>query len=210
MKENCDTNDLVCPWACTNAMLKHYHDTEWGIPVHDDYKMFEYLSLECFQCGLSWNLMLKKRLILRRCFTEFDYDKIASYDETDVNRILKTEGMIRSERKIRAIIHNARCYQSIRKAYGSFCCYIWNYSDGKTILYDGHEHGNFPVSNGLSDKISNDLKKQHGFQYVGTITLYSHLQACGIINDHIKTCPCYQKIINHYPTITKTKDNEVR
>ena len=197
--------DVACSWACANALLQQYHDTEWGIPVHDDRKMFEYLSLECLQCGLSWNLMLKKRSIFQKCFSYFDYDKIATYDENDVKQILITEGMIRSERKIRAIIHNARCYQRIRAAYGSFCNYLWNYSEGKTILYEGHEQGNFPVSNKLSDKISKDLKRQ-GFKYVGTITMYSHLQACGIINDHVKTCPCYQKIVTHYPTVTKLSD----
>lgn len=153
--------------------------------------------------------MLKKRAIFQKVFSNFDYDKIANYGDNDVKRILTTEGMIRAERKIRAIIHNAHCYQKIRETYGSFCDYLWNYSDGKTILYEGHDQGVFPVSNGLSDRISKDLKKR-GFKYVGTITMYSHLQACGIINDHVKTCPCYQAIVTHYPTITKPRDKEVR
>ena len=209
MEEKQSLAKTSCTWAYANALLQHYHDTEWGIPVHDDRKMFEFLSLECFQCGLSWNLMLKKRSILRKCFADFDYDKVANYGEKDVTRILNTEGMIRSERKIRALIHNARCYQKIREAHGSFCHYLWNYSEGKTILYKDHEQGIFPVNNELSDKISRDLKKQ-GFKYVGTITMYSHLQACGIINDHAKTCPCYQKIVEKYPCITEIKDKETR
>ena len=209
MEEKIDINKTSCAWARTNALLQHYHDTEWGIPMHDDYKMFEYLSLECLQCGLSWDLMLKKRAIFRKCFSNFDYDKIANYGEKDVERILNTERMIRSERKIRAIIHNARCYQKIREKHGSFCHYLWAYSEGKTILYTGHEQGIFPVSNGLSDKISRGLRNQ-GFKFVGPITMYSHLQACGIINDHIKTCPCYQKIVENYPCVTKAKDQEVR
>ena len=195
-------------WASTDPLDKIYHDTEWGIPVRDDRHMFEHLTLECLQCGLSWSLMLKKREIFRECFDNFDYDRIAAYDETDVARILNTEGMIRSPRKVNAVINNARCYIQVREEFGSFCDYIWAYSGGKTILYHGHDVGRIPVSNGLSDKISKDLKKR-GFKYVGAITIYSHLQACGIINDHDKDYPCRQKIIGKYPTVNKRRDKEV-
>lgn len=195
-------------WASTDPLDKIYHDTEWGIPVRDDRHMFEHLTLECLQCGLSWSLMLKKREIFRECFDNFDYDRIAAYDETDVARILNTEGMIRSPRKVNAVINNARCYIQVREEFGSFCDYIWAYSGGKTILYHGHDVGRIPVSNGLSDKISKDLKKR-GFKYVGAITIYSHLQACGIINDHDKDCPCRQKIIGKYPTVNKRRDKEM-
>ena len=197
-----------CGWASTDPLDKKYHDTEWGIPVHDDRHMFEHLTLECMQCGLSWELMLKKREIFRECFDNFDYDKIAAYNEADVERILNTEGMIRSLRKVKAIINNARRYQKVRDEFGSFCDYIWAYSGGKTILYQGHDVGRIPVSNALSDKISKDLKKR-GFKYVGAITIYSHLQACGIINDHDKECPCWKKIMSEYPTVTKRRDKEV-
>ena len=105
-----------CTWTNMNAANKIYHDTEWGIPVHDDRQMFEHFTLECMQCGLSWDLMLKKREIFRRCFDNFDYDKVASYDDYDVERILNTEGMIRSPRKVRAVINNARCYQKVLAA----------------------------------------------------------------------------------------------
>lgn len=197
-----------CEWADADPLDKVYHDTEWGIPVHDDRKMFEHLTLECMQCGLSWRLMLKKREIFRKCFDNFDYDKIAGYDGTDVERILKTEGMIRSPRKVEAIINNARCYQKIREEFGSFCNYIWAYSGGKTIVYQGHDTGRIPVSNGLSDTVSRDLKKR-GFKYVGAVTIYSHLQACGIINDHDSSCPCRQKIMEGYPTAVRRKNKEV-
>lgn len=196
-------------WAGMNDAMQTYHDTEWGIPVHDDRKMFEHLMLECLQCGLSWDLMLKKREIFRQCFDQFDYDRIAGYDEADVERILNTEGMIRSPRKIQAVIKNAKCYQAVREEFGSFCDYIWNFSGGKTILYSGHDEGtNIPVSNGLSAAIGKDLKKR-GFRYVGAITIYSHLQACGVINDHDKDCPCYRKIVENYPTVQKRRDQEV-
>lgn len=199
-----------CKWADTNERNKVYHDMEWGIPVHDDRKMFEHLMLECMQCGLSWDLMLRKREIFRRCFDDFDYDKIAAYNEADIERILNTENMIRSPGKIAAIIHNAKCFQGVREECGSFCEYIWNYADHKTILYNGHSKpdGKIPVSNGLSGRISKDLKKR-GFKYVGEVTIYSHLQACGIINDHDETCPCYEKINLENPTVRKRRDKEV-
>ena len=197
-----------CAWADTDPLDKVYHDTEWGVPVHDDRQMFEHLTLECLQCGLSWILMLKKREIFQKCFDNFDFDKIAEYDETDVERILNTEGMIRSPRKVNAIINNARCYKQVREEFGTFCDYIWSYSDGKTILYQGHDKGEIPVSNGLSDRISKDLRKR-GFKYVGAITIYSHLQACGIINDHDKDCPCRKKIIDNNPTVIMSADKEV-
>ncbi len=197
-----------CTWAGMNEANRIYHDTEWGIPVHDDRQMFEHLTLECLQCGLSWDLMLKKRDIFRKCFDNFDFDKVAAYGEEDLERILSTEGMIRSPRKVRAVISNARCYQKVREEAGSFCGYIWNYSGNKTILYAGHGRGRIPVSNGLSAAISKDLKKR-GFKYVGPITIYSHLQACGIINDHDAGCPCRKKILAQYPTARKRRDREV-
>ena len=198
-----------CVWADINDANRQYHDTEWGIPVHDDRQMFEHLTLECLQCGLSWDLMLKKREIFRRCFDNFDYDKIAGYTASDVERIVAEEGMIRSSRKVHAVINNAQCYQKIRGEFGSFCSYIWAYSDGKTILYNGHDTGPIPVSNGLSALISKDLKKR-GFKYVGAVTIYSHLQACGIINDHDKDCPCYHKINALNPTVNKRRDHEAK
>ncbi len=197
-----------CGWAFANETDRFYHDHEWGVPVHDDRQMFEHLTLECLQCGLSWGLMMKKREIFRQCFENFEYDKIAAFGEDDVQRILNTEGMLRSERKIRAVIQNARCYRKIREEFGSFCNYLWGYTNEKTILYDGHADGRIPVSNGLSDRISRDLKKR-GFQFVGPITIYSHLQACGVINDHAGDCPCYQRINENHPTVNREPDQEV-
>ena len=196
-----------CGWNSASEIDRHYHDTEWGIPVHDDRKQFEYLMMEVMQCGLSWELMLRKREIFRQCFDNFDFDKVAADDERDVERIMNTEGMIRSPRKIRAIINNARCFQKIRNLYGSFSNYLWAYSDGKTIIYSSHGGGRIPVSNGLSARISKDLKSK-GFKYLGAVTVYSHLQACGIINDHDTDCPCYKKINGSFPTITKLDDQD--
>ena len=191
-----------CNWGYTSDTNKKYHDTEWGIPLHDDRVQFEYLMLEVMQCGLSWDLIVNKRSVFRQCFDDFDYDKIAAYTDENVKRILDTPKMIKSPRKITAIINNARQFQKIRKEFGSFDSYLWGFCGGKTILYDKHEEGFIPVSNGLSDKISRDLKKR-GFKFLGTVVIYSHLQACGIINDHDKNCPRYQYIVKNYPTIRK-------
>ena len=187
-----------CPWCLINELEIKYHDEEWGVPVHDDQKQFEYLMMEVMQCGLSWDTVLKKREIFRACFDGFDFDKIAAYREADVERIMNTTGMIRSRRKIEAVIGNARIVQQIREDFGSFSDYLWGYTGGKTLLYKGHETGNVPASNALSEKISKDLKKR-GMKYLGPVTVYAHLQACGIINDHQKDCDCYRRLIEEYP-----------
>lgn len=198
-----------CGWAAASALDRAYHDTEWGVPVHDDTKQFEYLSLEVMQCGLSWELMLLRREVFRRCFDGFDFEKIANYGEDDVARILSTENMIRSERKVRAIVNNAQKFLEVRDAFGSFSAYLWAYSGGKTILYEGHADGEVPVSNALSERISRDLKRR-GFKYLGPIVIYSHLQACGIINDHSTDCPCHHKIVESYPTVKLPREGEKR
>ena len=193
-----------CNWDLTSEENKRYHDREWGRPLHDDKAQFEFLSMEVMQCGLSWGLMIKKREIFRQCFDGFDFEKIAGYDEEDVKKIMDTPGMIRSERKIRAIINNARCFIKIREEQGSFSSFIWDFCGGRTILYNKHAEGYIPASNALSEALSRELKKK-GFKYVGAVTIYSHLQACGIINDHDKSCPCFKEINENYPTVKKRR-----
>ena len=195
-----------CPWCMINDRETKYHDNEWGVPIHNDIKQFEYLMLEVMQCGLSWDTVLKKREIFRGCFDGFDFDKIAAYTERDIERILSTEGVIRSRRKIEAVVNNARCFQRIREEFGSFSEYLWGWTGGKTLLYKGHELGDIPASNPLSERIGKDLKKR-GMKYLGGVTVYSHLQACGIINDHLRDCHCYKKLIKQYPVRTVTPDN---
>lgn len=196
-----------CGWCLINEREIKYHDEEWGVPVHDDRKQCEYLMMEVMQCGLSWDIVLKKREIFRSCFHNFDYDTIASYGEDDILRIMNTEGMIRSRRKIEAVISNARLFQKIREEFGSFCNYLWGYSDGKMILYSGHEKGMVPAANGLSNRIAKDLKKR-GFKYLGSVTVYAHLQASGLVNDHWEGCLCYKKLITQYPTVHMERDQE--
>ena len=191
-----------CTWCLCNEKMKKFHDEEWGVPLHDDHRQFEFLMMEVMQCGLNWNMMIQKREIFRQCFDGFDYDKIASYEEEDIERILSCEGMIKSRRKVEAVIHNARCFQKVRQEYGSFSSYIWGFSGGKTILYAGHQKGKIPAQNALSQQLSQDLRKR-GFKYLGPVTVYSHLQACGVINDHVEGCFRYHDLIEHYPTVKK-------
>ena len=186
---------------------KPYHDKEWGVPVHSDRKQFEFLSLEVMQCGLNWGLMLKKREVFRMCFDRYDFTRIADYSDADFDRILAAPGMIRSPRKIAAIISNAQSFLRIRNEFGTFSRYIWDFCGGKTILYKGHETGNIPVSNGLSSRLSEDLRAR-GFKFLGPVVVYSHLQACGVVNDHSERCPCYAKIVAKHPTIRKRRDAE--
>lgn len=196
-----------CDWAGESDLLRAYHDEEWGIPVHEDRKQFEYLMLEVMQCGLNFPMMLKKREIFRSCFDGFDFDRVAAYDGQDIQRIMDTPGMIRSRRKIEAVIQNARCVQRIRAEHGSFSDWLWQYTGGQTILYHAHEHGYIPAANGLSARISRDLKAR-GFKYLGPVTVYSHLQACGMINDHDESCPCRQRIISRWPTVPRRREQE--
>ena len=197
-----------CAWANpANERYIRYHDEEWGVPVHDDQKQFEFLMMEVMQCGLNWNMMIQKRDIFKSCFDNFNFDKVAAYGEEEIQRILETEGMIRSRRKIEAVIHNARCFQEIRREFGSFSDYIWGFTKGKTYLYTGHQKGQIPARNGLSDRISKDLKKR-GLKYMGSVTVYSHLQACGIINDHMESCFRYGELLEVTDSVHKRRDYE--
>ena len=182
----------TCEWP-TTPLYQAYHDHEWGRSIHDDRLQFEHLCLESLQCGLSWLTILNKRDIIRGCFDHFDIDTVASYGESDVERILQTEGMLKSRPKIEAIINNASAFKGIQDEFGSFCNYIWAFTDNKTIIYESHPDGHVPAKNGLSARISKDLKKR-GFKFVGPVTIYSHLQASGLINDHGNDCPCFSEI----------------
>ena len=182
----------TCEWP-TTPLYQVYHDHEWGRPIHDDRLQFEHLCLESLQCGLSWLTILNKRDIIRGCFNHFDIDVVAAYGESDIEWIMETEGMLKSRPKIEAIINNASAFKRIQDEFGSFCKYIWAFTDNKTIIYESHPDGHVPAKNGLSTRISKDLKKR-GFKFVGPVTIYSHLQASGLINDHGKDCPCFDEI----------------
>ena len=174
-----------CFWVDEKSEIYvKYHDEEWGVPKYDDRDLFELLILESFQAGLSWITVLKKREAFRKAFDNFDVVKVANYDDKKVEELLSNEGIIRSRGKIRASINNAKIFIEIQKEYGSFSNYIWGFTDNKVIKLDSDT---LPVSTPLSDKISKDLKKR-GMKYVGTVIVYSYLQAIGIVDDHEKGC----------------------
>ena len=180
-------NKNRCGWAKGEKDIL-YHDTEWGVPSHDDGYIFEMLILEGFQAGLSWNTILQKRENFRKAFDNFDYRKIAEYDETKLNELLKNEGIIRNRLKINSTVTNARAFMKIQEEFGSFAKYIWNFTDNKRIINKWKELSEVPATSELSDKISKDLKKR-GFKFVGSTIIYSFLQAIGIIDDHLISCP---------------------
>lgn len=182
-----------CRWCRDGGLNEAYHDAEWGVPLHDDVRQFEFISLEVMQCGLSWTLMLKKREIFRKCFADFDFEKISKFTEEDIIMIMSTDGMIRSRRKIEAVINNARAFMEIRREFGSFSDYLWGFTDNRSLVYLKHQRGEWRDHNDLSDEISRDLKKR-GFKFLGSVTVYSHLQASGIVNDHEPECFLYEKL----------------
>lgn len=174
-----------CFWVDEKSELYvKYHDKEWGVPKVDDKELFELLILESFQAGLSWLTILKKREFFRTAFDNFEVKKIANYDENKVLELMNNPNIIRCKNKIKAAINNAKIFIEIQKEYGTFSKYIWNFTDNKVIK---NTSGKIIVSSPLSDKISKDLKKR-GMKYVGTIIIYSYLQAIGIVDDHDKTC----------------------
>ena len=190
-------NHLQYPVRCAefdNApYYLSYHDNEWGTPVHNEKDHFMYLLMESMSCGLSWEMMLKRREVFRKCFAGFNAAKVAQFTDDDVKRILETEGMIRSPRKVKAMINNAIAFVSIEQEFGSFDKYIWGFTNGHSLIYPSHQRV-WVVRNDLSDKVSEDLKHR-GFKYVGSVIIYSHLQAIGIINDHRCYCFRYKELL---------------
>lgn len=179
-----------CIWVDEKSELyKDYHDYEWGVPVYDDEKLYEMFLLETFQAGLSWITILKKREAFREAFDQFNVKKIALYDETKIMELLNNEKIIRSKRKIMAAVKNAKIFINIQNEFGSFSKYIWSFSNNQIIK---NIDDNLKTTSKLSDDISNDLKKR-GMSFVGSITIYSYLQASGMVNDHELDCFCYNK-----------------
>lgn len=176
-----------CDWCLSDEIYIKYHDEEWGVPVHHDRIHFEFLVLESAQSGLSWITILKKRENYRVLYDGFDYEKVALYDENKVDELLNNTGIIRNRKKIEASINNAKRFIEIQNEFGSFDRYIWKFVDGNTIVNSYENVSMLPAKTELSDLISKDLKKR-GFKFLGSITVYSYLQAVGIINDHIDTC----------------------
>ena len=180
-------NKTRCAWCEKDELYKKYHDEEWGIPVYDDTKLFEFLILETFQAGLSWYTILAKRENFKKAFANFDYKKVAKFNEEKIQELLQDAGIIRNQLKIRAAVTNAVAFMEVQKEFGSFSNYIWKFVDGKPIINKPKTLKDVPASTPLSDAISKDLKKR-GFKFVGTTVVYAHMQATGMVNDHIEDC----------------------
>ncbi|MEW6043010.1 MAG: DNA-3-methyladenine glycosylase I [Thermoproteota archaeon] len=181
-----------CQWA-KDDLLVEYHDNEWGVPQHDDTKLFELLILEGAQAGLSWSTILKRRKSYRKAFDNFDAAKIAEYTKQDIKRLLADEGIIRNRLKVESTIDNAKRFLEVQKEFGSFNKYIWSFVGGKPIQNQFKKLSDVPSSTALSDKISKDLKKR-GFRFVGTTICYAYMQAIGMTNDHTTDCFRYSEL----------------
>lgn len=182
-----------CFWVSDDPLYIEYHDTEWGVPVYDDDKLFEFLILETFQAGLSWITVLKKRENFRAAFDNFDYKRIANYTEEKFEELLQNAGIIRNKLKIKATISNAQAFMKVQAEFGSFSKYIWKFVDGKPIKNAFEKREEVPAITELSDQISKDLKKR-GFKFVGSTVIYAHMQATGMVNDHTTDCFRYNEV----------------
>ncbi|GAB7021735.1 DNA-3-methyladenine glycosylase I [Salidesulfovibrio brasiliensis] len=186
---------IRCDWALRSEEEILYHDTEWGVPVLEDRKQFEFLVLESAQAGLSWLTILRKREGYRRAFAGFDPEAVALFDERDVQRLMEDSGIIRNRRKIEATVSNARAFLQIQESFGSFCNYIWGFVNGRPVQNAFVRMEDVPPETELSRRIAKDLK-QRGFKFLGPVTVYAHMQAAGLVNDHLVHCFRHHEIAN--------------
>ena len=182
-----------CWWCGDDPLYMAYHDTEWGVPVYNDATLFEFLILETFQAGLSWITILRKRENFRAAFDQFDYKKISNYKQDKIDSLLQDAGIIRNKLKINATISNAQLFMDIQKEFGSFSKYIWGFVDNKPIKNSLKTSKDVPANTALSDRLSKDLKKR-GFKFVGSTVVYAHMQATGMVNDHLTNCFRYKEV----------------
>ncbi|MCB0721085.1 MAG: DNA-3-methyladenine glycosylase I [Ignavibacteriae bacterium] len=182
-----------CLWPGSDALMVEYHDNEWGNPVHNDRKHFEFLLLDGFQAGLSWSTILRKRKNFKKAFDNFDYKKIAKYDKRKINSLLKDEGIIRNKLKVHSAVTNAQKFMEVQKEFGSFDNYIWQFTGGKTIHHKHKTMKDYQATSPESDAMSKDLKKR-GFKFVGSTICYAYMQAAGMVNDHFVDCFRYKEV----------------
>ncbi|CAM1362991.1 DNA-3-methyladenine glycosylase [Tenacibaculum litopenaei] len=182
-----------CAWVSDDPLYITYHDTEWGVPVYDDDKLFEFLILETFQAGLSWITVLKKRENFRAAFDNFDYQKIAKYDDEKFQELIENPGIIRNKLKIKATVSNAKAFMDIQREFGSFSKYMWDFVQGSPIKNSFATTKDVPATTEISDALSKDLKKR-GFKFVGSTVVYAHMQATGMVNDHTTDCFRYHEV----------------
>jgi len=183
-----------CAWIADDLMQK-YHDEEWGVPLHDDQKLFEFMVLDAFQAGLSWKTILNKRDNFRQAFDHFDPQKVAAYDEEKYTLLLNNAGIIRNKAKIRAAISNAKAFLEVQKEFGSFDRYIWSFVNYKPVINSWETLSELPAKTELSDKMSKDLTRR-GFKFVGSTICYAFMQAAGMVNDHVVGCFRYREVID--------------
>ncbi len=176
-----------------DPLMMKYHDEEWGVPLHDDGKLFEFLILEGMQAGLSWSTILNKRENFRRAFNSFDPESVAAYTEKDASRLLNDRGIIRNRLKIQGAIANARCFLKVQEEFGSFDSYVWKFVGGRPIRHKIRSLSEMPATSPESDALSNDLR-QRGFKFVGSTIIYAHMQATGMVNDHLTDCFRYRRV----------------
>lgn len=181
-----------CAWVTNDKIYQDYHDKEWGVPLHDDARLFEMLILEGMQAGLSWLTVLKKREAFRLAFDGFDLDKVINYDQEKIESLMVNKDIIRNRLKIESAIRNAKAYKEVQKEYGSFDSYIWSYVDNEPIINHYTNLQEIPANTPLSDAISKDLKKR-GFNFVGSTIIYAFMQSIGMVNDHTKDCYLYRR-----------------
>jgi DNA-3-methyladenine glycosylase I len=184
-----------CDWTGTDKLMIKYHDEEWGVPVHDDRKLFEFFTLDAFQAGLSWKIILHKRENFRKAFDNFDVNKIAGYDERKIIELLNNKGIIRNRLKIEATINNAKAFIAVRDEFKTFDGYIWQFTDYQTIQNKWGRWSDAPTYTDISDMMSEDLKKR-GFKFVGSTICYAFMQAAGLVNDHQTDCFRYRELLN--------------
>ena len=182
-----------CEWCLKNDLYISYHDEEWGVPVHDDRLLFEFLLLEGVQAGLSWLTVLQKRENYRLAYDGFDPERVARYDEHRMNQLLQNEGLVRNRLKIAVSVSNAQCFLKVQQEFGSFDRYIWSFVDFKPIVNCFESLKDIPATSPVSDAISKDLKKR-GFKFVGSTIIYAHMQATGMVNDHLVSCFRYAEL----------------
>ena len=182
-----------CDWGTTNDLMIKYHDTEWGVPLHNDQKLFEFFVLEGFQAGLSWQIVLNKRENFRKAFDNFNIEIVAGYDEKKLAELVVDKSIIRNKLKIAATVNNAQRFLEIQKELGSFDRYIWGFVDYRPIINSFSSTKKLPAKTPLSDRISADLKKR-GFKFIGSTIIYAHMQATGMVNDHLTDCFRYNEV----------------
>ena len=191
-------SDGRCPWITPNNQdYIDYHDKEWGVPVHDDRVIFEFLTLEAAQAGLSWYTVLRKREAYRKAFADFDPEKVARYGKRQIDSLLHNAGIIRNQAKILAAVNNAERFLAVQEEFGSFDAYIWRFVGGKPIVHRIQRLKDFPATSAESDALCKDLK-QRGFKFVGSTICYAHMQATGMVNDHVIECFRRREIIGGY------------